>query len=183
MKASDPKAPQVMEWRQEEGEEGNEGGDELSSAAAPTVETTVTHLARSHSAAEAPRSPSGPGFLAKLGKAPRHGGRTPEPTESIMTGRIRRLEQILGRFDPKLTVSQDRKHLAFRFPTNILLMAEDLVTVKNQWKSGVQTFGRELAGIDEHVRPLDFESQKVQESFATQVAEGLGETEERQARH
>ena len=28
--ASDPKAPEVMEWRQDEGEEGNEGGDELS---------------------------------------------------------------------------------------------------------------------------------------------------------
>jgi len=42
--ASDPKAPEVIEWRQEEGEEGNEVGDELSVAAAPSVKTTVTHL-------------------------------------------------------------------------------------------------------------------------------------------
>jgi len=42
--ASDPKAPEVMEWGQEEGEEGNEGGDELSCVAAPSVETTVTHI-------------------------------------------------------------------------------------------------------------------------------------------
>jgi len=41
--ASDPKAPEVMEW--EAGEEGNEGGDELSSTTAPRVETMVTHLA------------------------------------------------------------------------------------------------------------------------------------------
>jgi len=27
---SDPKAREVMEWRQDEEEEGNEGGDELS---------------------------------------------------------------------------------------------------------------------------------------------------------
>jgi len=44
--ASDPKAPEVMEWRQEEGEGGSEGGDELSSVQAPSVETTVTHLVR-----------------------------------------------------------------------------------------------------------------------------------------
>ena len=61
--ASDPKAPKVMEWQG--GEEGNEGDDELSSTAAPSVETTVTHLARSHSADQTPRSPVGLGFLAK----------------------------------------------------------------------------------------------------------------------
>jgi len=38
--ASDPKAPEVIEWQG--GEEVNEGGDELTSAAAPSVETTVT---------------------------------------------------------------------------------------------------------------------------------------------
>jgi len=180
--ASDPKVPEAMEWQ----EGGSEGGDELSSVQAPSVETTVTHLVRSHSADRTPRSPVGLGFLEKYGKGRRPGGRrTPEPTgESLMTGRIQRLEQILGRFDPKLTVSQDRQHLAFNsLPTNILLMAQELVKVKNQLKSGVQIVGRELARVDEQVRLLDLESQKVQESFATQVAERLGETDERQARH
>jgi len=51
--ASDAKAPEVIEWRQDEGEEGNEGGDEgneggdeLSRASAPSVETTVAHMAQ-----------------------------------------------------------------------------------------------------------------------------------------
>jgi len=169
--ASDPKAPEVMEWRQEEGgsEGGSEGGNELSSVQAPRVETTVTHLVRSHSAGRTPRSPVALGFLAKYGgKAPRGGRRTPEPTgESLMAVRIRRLDQILPLFDPKLTTSQDREHLAFSsLPTNILLMAQELVTVKNQWKSGVEIVGRELTHIDEQVQLLDLESQKVRESLA-----------------
>jgi len=181
---SDLKAPEVMEWREEEGEEGNEGGDDLSSAAAPCVETTVTHLARWHSADQEGRSTSGLGFLAKFGKATRQGRRSPEHTESLMTGRIRRLEQILGRFDPKLTLSQDKQHLACSsLPTNILLMAQELVTVKNQLKSGPQMVGRELGPIDEPVRLLDLESQNVPASFAIQVTDRLGETDERQARH
>jgi len=94
-----------------------------------------------------------------------------------MAVRIRRLDQILGRFDPKLTVSQDRQHLAFSsLATNILLMAQELATVKNQLKSEVPIVSRELSGIDEPEQPSDLESQKVQESFATQVAERLGET-------
>jgi len=163
--SSDPKAPETMEWQGGErpgGEEGSEGGDELSSVQAPSVETTVTHLVRSHSAYRTPRSPVGLGFLAKYGKGRRPGGRgTPEPTgESLMAVRIRKLDQILGRFDPKLTVSQDRRHLAFcSFPTNILLMAQELVTVKNQVKSGVQIVGRELTRTDEQVQLLDLESQ------------------------
>jgi len=182
--ASDPKPPEVMEWRPEEGEEVNEGGEELSSAAAPIVPTTVTHLARSHSVDQVPRSPTRLGFLAKFGKARRHGRQTPEPTESLIDCRIRRLEQIHGRFDPKHTVSQDRQHLAFSsLPTNILLMAQELVIVKNGLKSGVQIVGRELTRIDAQVRLLDLESQKVQESFAIQVAERQWETDERQARH
>jgi len=101
-----------------------------------------------------------------------------------MAVRIRRLDQILGRFDPKLTVSQERQHLAFSsLPTNILLMAQELVNVKNQLKSAVQIVGRELTRIDEQVHLLDLESQKIQESFATQVAERLAETEERQTRY
>jgi len=184
--ASDPKAPEVMEWRQEEGGGGSEGGDELSSVQAPSVETSVTHLARWHSADWTPRSPVSLGFPEKYGKGRRPGGRrTPEPTgESLMAVRIRRLHQILGRFDTKLTACQDRQHLAFRsLPTNILLMAQELVTVKNQLKSGVQIVGRELSRIDEQVQLWDLESQMIQESFATQVAERLGETDERQTRH
>jgi len=187
--SSDPKAPEGMEWQGGErpgGGEGSEGGDELSSVQAPSVETTVTHLVSSHSADRTPRSPVGLGFLEKYGKGRRPGSRrTPEPTgEPLMAVRIHRLEQILGRFDPTLTVSQDREHLAFgSLPTNILLMAQELVTVKNKLKSGVQIVGRELARVDEQVRLLDLESQKVQESCATQVAERLGETDERQTRH
>jgi len=101
-----------------------------------------------------------------------------------MARRIRRLEHILGRLDPKLTVSQDKQHLAFSsLPTNILLMAQELVNVGCPLKSVVQIVGRELARIDEQVRLLDLESQKVQASFTTQVAERVGETDERQARH
>jgi len=62
-------------------------------------------------------------------------------------------------------------------------MAQELLKVKTQLKSGVQIVGRELARIDDQVQPLDLESQKVQEGFATQVVERLGETDERQAWH
>jgi len=150
------------------------------------VETTGTHLARSHSADRAPGSPVGLGFMAKYGgRMQKHSRRTPEPTgEPLMTGRIRRFEQILGRFDPKLTTSQDREHLAFSsLPTNILLMAQELVTVKIQLKAGVHIVGRELTRIDEQVQLLNLGSQRVHESFATQVTERLGETDERQTRH
>ena len=142
------------------------------------METTVTHLVRSDSANRTPRSPVRLDFLDKYGKGRRGGGRRrPEPTEFLMAVRIRRLDQILGRFDPKLTVSQDRQHLAFSsLATNILLMAQELATVKNQLKSEVPIVSRELSGIDEPEQPSDLESQKVQESFATQVAERLGET-------
>jgi len=145
--SADPKASEAMEWQGGErpgGGERSEGGDELSSVQAPSVQTTVTHLVRSHSADRTPRSPVGLGFLEKYGKGPRPGSRRrPEPTgERLMAVRIHRLEQILGRFDPTLTVSHDREHLAFScLPPNILLMAQELVTVKNQLKSGVQRVG------------------------------------------
>jgi len=101
-----------------------------------------------------------------------------------MAVRIARLEQILRRFDPKLTVSQDRQHRGFSsLPTDILLMAQELVTIKNQLKAGVQIVCRELARIDVQVQLLDLESQKVQERFATQVAARLGERHERKSRH
>jgi len=178
-----------MEWQVGEGaerDEGDEEGNELFRTSAPSVETTVTHQARTHSADRTSCSPVRLGFLEKYRKRRWPGGRrTPEPTgKSLWAIRIRRLYQILGRFDPKLTVSQDRYHLAFSsLPTNILLMAQALVTVKNQLKSGVQIVGRGLTRIDEQVQLLDLESQKVQESFATQVAERLRETDERQTRH
>ena len=68
--ASDPKVPD-MEWQEGEAADGR---DELSQAAAPSVETTVTHLSRMHSADQTPRSPVGMGSLAKYGP-PRKGGR------------------------------------------------------------------------------------------------------------
>jgi len=73
--ASDPKAPEVMEWQQGDQGKGEEGGDELSRASAPSVVTTVTHLARSQSADQTPRSPAGLGFLAKYRKPRRGSGR------------------------------------------------------------------------------------------------------------
>jgi len=69
-----------------------------------------------------------------------------------MTTRIRKPDQILGRFDPKLTVGQNGQHRAFSLlPTDLLLMAQELVNVKIQLKSGVQIVCRELARIDEQV--------------------------------
>jgi len=99
--SSDPKAPEAMEWQGGErpgGEEGSEGGDEIFSVQAPSVETTVTHLVRSHSPDRTTRSPVGLGFLDKYGKGRRPGGRrTPEPTgESLMAVRIQTLGQILS---------------------------------------------------------------------------------------
>jgi len=132
--ASDPKAPELMEWQQGDQGVGAEGGDQLSRTSAPSVETRVTHLARTHSADRTPPSPFCPGFLAKYGGKSPWGdcGRTPEPTsESIMAIRMGRLDQILSRFEPKLTVSQDRQHLSFSsLPTDILLMAQQLLNVQ-----------------------------------------------------
>ena len=71
----------------------------------------------------------------------------------MMSIRIERLDRILGRFDPELTESQDRQHPSYSFlPTNVLLMAQELVKVKDQLKSGVQIVGRELAPIDDQVQ-------------------------------
>jgi len=171
-----------MEWRQEKGDEGR---DELSCVQAPSVETTITDVDRSHPADQTPRSPLRLGFLDKYGKGRRAGGRlTPALTESPMAVRMARVDQILGRFDPTLTVSQDREHLAFSsLPPNILLMAQELITVKNLLKSRVQIVGQELTGKDEQVQPLDLESQKVQESFAIKFPERLREKDDRQTRH
>jgi len=77
--SSDPKALEVMEWQAGQ-DDGEEAGDELSRTSAPSVVTTVTHVARSHSSDRTPQFPVELGFLATYGKAPRPGRRTPEPT-------------------------------------------------------------------------------------------------------
>jgi len=62
-------------------------------------------------------------------------------------------------------------------------MAQELLKVKLQLKSGAQIVGQELDRIDDQVWILDQESQKVQERFASIVAGRQGETDESQARH
>jgi len=41
--ASDPKAPEAMEWEEAEHEREGDAGDELSKTSAPSVETSVWH--------------------------------------------------------------------------------------------------------------------------------------------
>jgi len=62
-------------------------------------------------------------------------------------------------------------------------MAHELLKFKSQLRAGAQIVGQELNRMDKQVRILDQESQKVHESFASTVAERLGETDDRQARH
>jgi len=62
-------------------------------------------------------------------------------------------------------------------------MAQELLTVKSQLKSGAQIVSQDLDRIDDQVRILDQEYKKVEESFASTLAERLGETDESQARH
>ena len=62
-------------------------------------------------------------------------------------------------------------------------MAYERLKFKSQLRAGAQIVGQELNRMDEQVRILDQESQKVQESFASTVAERLGETGDSQARH
>jgi len=57
-------------------------------------------------------------------------------------------------------------------------MAQELLNVKTELKFGVLIVGRELACIDDQVRILDLELQKVQESFAAQLAGRVGETDD-----
>jgi len=178
-----PKEPEAMEWQQE----GEEGGDELSRTSASSKETTVTPLSRSHSADQAPRFPaSAIGSLAKYRKGRReYGCQTSERAIiPIMHIRNERPDRILGGIDPKPTKSEDEQHLAFNSPpTNVLVIAQELVKVKTQLKSGAQIIGRKVTSIEVWVKILDLESQKVQEGFAAQVAERRGETDNRQARH
>ena len=101
-----------------------------------------------------------------------------------MSGRIERLDRILGRFDPTLKESRDARHLSFNsLPADVLTMAHELLKFKSQLRAGAQIVGQELNRMDEQVLILDQESQMVQESFASMVAERLGETDDRQARH
>ena len=94
------------------------------------------------------------------------------------------MERILGRFDPTLKESQDARHLSFNsLPAEVLAMAHELLKFKSQLSCGPQIVGQELNRMDEQVRILDQESQKVHESLASTVAQRLGETEDRQARH
>jgi len=55
--ASDPKAPEAMEWEEAEQQGEGDAGDELSKTSAPNVETTVWHLARTYSPDRTLRSP------------------------------------------------------------------------------------------------------------------------------
>jgi len=97
---------------------------------------------------------------------------------------IEPLAQIAGPLDPQLTECQYEQHLAFSsLPTNVLLMAQELLKVETQLKSGAQIVGHEVARIDDQVQILDLGSQNVQEMFAARVAERLGETDDRQAKH
>jgi len=50
-----------------------------------------------------------------------------------MTGRIQRLDRIQGRFDPSLKESGDARNVSFNsLPTEVLLMAKELLKVKSQ---------------------------------------------------
>jgi len=183
--ASDPKVPEAREWRSGETPEG-EGQDELSQDTAPSVETDRTRLARSHSGGPAPRSPSlGIGFLVMQRSRRQRGTNSPAPNrDSVMSGRIERLDRILGRFDPTLKASWDARPLSFNsLPAEVLAKAHELLKFKSQLRAGTQIVGQELNRMDQQVRILDQESQNVQERLASTVAERLGETDDRQARH
>jgi len=142
--ASDPKAPEVMEWQQSE--EGG-GQDELSQDTGPSVGMDRTRLARSHSGCLAPSSPSlSIGFLVQQRSREPRGSKSPTPTHNpLITGRIECLDRILGRFDPHLKGSRDARNLSFSsLPTEVLLMTQELLKVKSQLKSGAQIVGQEL---------------------------------------
>jgi len=101
---------------------------------------------------------------------------SPAPArDSVTTGQIERPDRILGRFDPTLKESRDAQHLSFNsLPATVLAIAHELLKFKSQLRSGAQIVGQELNAMDEQVRILDQESQKVQESLASTVAERLG---------
>jgi len=150
------------------------------------METDSTRLARSYSGGPAAPSLSlSIGFLVKERKRQTSGSKSPAPTsDPVMIGQIERWDRILGRFDPHLKESRDAWHLSISsLPTEVVLMAQELLKVKTQLTSGAQTVGQGLDRIDYQVRILDQKSERVEEGFASTVAVRLGETDERQARH
>jgi len=139
---SNPNEPEVMERQQVQAD------DKLSQTSAPSGEITRTQLVLLHSTDQTPWSPGiSLGFLTEYRRRWEESLRTREPTsDPIMLIQIERLDPILDQFDPKLTKCQDRHHLAFcSLPTNILLMAQELLKVKTQLKSGAQIVGQERA--------------------------------------
>jgi len=77
-----------------------------------------------------------------------------------MTGRVEGLDRILGQFNAHLKESRDVRNLSFSsLPTEVLLMAQELLKVKSQLTSGAQIVSRELDQIDNQVQILDQESQ------------------------
>jgi len=62
-------------------------------------------------------------------------------------------------------------------------MAQELLKVKTQLKSGPQIVCLELHQIDDQIGILGEESHKVQERFTSHVAKPLGATDHRQPRH
>jgi len=113
------------------------------------------------------------------------GSKTPAGSgDPVMRGRIQCQDRILGSVDPNLKESKDLRNLSFSsLPAEVLLIAQELLKVKSQLRSGTQIVGQEFDRIDDQVRILDQESQKVKESFASSVFERMGETDERQATH
>lgn len=94
------------------------------------------------------------------------------------------METILGRFDPTLAASRETAHANQNpFSIEYLNMANELNTVKQQLKAGVNIVGQELAQIDDTMMAFDLETQRVQEEFAAQVAQRLEAADSRQLRH
>ena len=132
-----------------------------------SIVSQPTAIARSHTQGES----SNLGFMERVR------ARTVSPTRIISAGsrnQIQRIEQILGRFDPRLITSHDSQHLAMSaLSSEARQMAEELNTVKTQLSTGATLIGRELQRIDETMDALDQETQRVQEDLARQVAQRL----------
>ena len=173
--ASNPnpeRAEEVMEWQ------SSDRRDRRAQSQPPHSESdAATTIALSHAPRLSPVIPHG--FMA------RQRARTPEVTlNPLMRIRIRRINTILGRFDPKLTESLDAQHLAFStLPAEVLHIAHELQRVKDQLAKGVTIVGQELIRVDEQMARLDTESQLVQEEVAARIAERLEAADSRQLRH
>ena len=115
----------------------------------------------------------------------RQRARTPEVTlNPLMRIRVKQMNAILGRFDPKLTESLDAQHLAFSaLPAEVLHIAHELQKVKDQLAKSVTIVGQELIRVDEQMARLDTEFQLVQEEVTAHIAERLEAADSRQLRH